>query len=73
MSEEKTNWGKEAYKRGVAHANNIYKLHGIRVIRKLATYKPQNDYERGKIETASKILWKHLKKQNHLNTLLRRK
>lgn len=50
-----SNWGKEAYQRGEEHARNIFKLHGLKVIKKLARYKPQNDYERGKIETAKQI------------------
>lgn len=50
-----SNSGREAYQRGVEHARNISELHGLKVIKKLAGYKPQNDYERGKIETAKQI------------------
>ena len=52
----KGNWGPEAHQRGVEHAKSIFKLHGLKAIRKLARYRPQNDYERGKIETAHQIL-----------------
>jgi len=65
MGKEKkkiSNWGTSAYTRGMSHAANIYRVHGIATIRKLTKFKPINDYEEGKVDAAKKILLKARRK-----------
>lgn len=52
------NWGKEAYERGRKHGANICRLHGKKTARKIVRYKPQTDYERGKIDYCRDFLQK---------------
>ncbi len=53
-----SNWGSEAVIKGKQDADSIFELHGLKVIRQIAKYSPNNkdDYCYGKISRSRQII-----------------
>ena len=63
MTHTTTNWGAEAELNGRQDADNIFKLHGIKVIKQISAYslRDKDDYGKGKIERSKQIVQEHSK------------